>query len=347
VYSTCIFCHSSLGSNPLIESCPIGQRLAFDPAKGRLWVVCRNCERWNLTPFEERWEALEDCERRFRGTRLRFSTSNIGLARLAPGLDLVRIGSPLRPEMAAWRYGDQFGRRRRKYLITSGALLLTVPAALYFSTIGLAALGVSAGGLLTQLTIGLSNAIKKKRSLGSLPVGKLNTVKLTRHLLDEIEIRPDSTELGWQLHIPDASHEGYPHRLSGSTAIDALQRVLPLINYRGAGSSTVQSAVTRLEAAPEPGEHLLRMARHPAQGTWYGYTYQLRNQRPEVRMALEMLLREDLEERSMTGELYLLEREWRAAEEVAGIADSLLVDPEVSGRLDAMHKDEASTDRDA
>ena len=34
---------------------PVGRRLAFDPAKGRLWVVCRSCERWNLTPLEERW----------------------------------------------------------------------------------------------------------------------------------------------------------------------------------------------------------------------------------------------------------------------------------------------------
>ena len=34
-------------------------------------VVCRRCERWNLTPLEERWEAIEDCERAFRATTLR------------------------------------------------------------------------------------------------------------------------------------------------------------------------------------------------------------------------------------------------------------------------------------
>lgn len=70
----------------------MGSRPAFDPARGRPWAVCRACERWNLTPLEERWEAVEDCERLFRATRLRFSTSNIGLARIPPGLDLVRIG---------------------------------------------------------------------------------------------------------------------------------------------------------------------------------------------------------------------------------------------------------------
>ena len=48
----------------------------------------------------------------FSATRTRVSTDNIGLARVRDGLELVRIGSPQRPEMAAWRYGDQFGRRR-------------------------------------------------------------------------------------------------------------------------------------------------------------------------------------------------------------------------------------------
>lgn len=60
MYSTCLFCSEDLGSNEAIEHFPVGRRLAFDAAKGRLWVVCRKCERWNLTPLEERWEAIED-----------------------------------------------------------------------------------------------------------------------------------------------------------------------------------------------------------------------------------------------------------------------------------------------
>src|SRR3954470_11942404 len=121
MYSTCLFCKSDLGANEAIEHFPVGRRLAFDGAKGRLWVVCRKCERWNLTPLEERWEAIEECERLFVDTRLRVSTDNIGLARLREGLELVRIGSALRPEMAAWRYGDQFGRRRTRHLLLTGA----------------------------------------------------------------------------------------------------------------------------------------------------------------------------------------------------------------------------------
>src|SRR5690606_20626769 len=118
-----------------------GRRLAFDAARGRLWVVCRKCERWNLTPLEERWEAVEEAERLYRDSRRRMATAEIGLARLADGTDLVRIGEPLRPEFAAWRYGDQFGRRRVRQTIIAGAGVV----ALGGLAVGGAAMGVAVG----------------------------------------------------------------------------------------------------------------------------------------------------------------------------------------------------------
>ena len=60
MYSTCLFCHDDLGRNDSIEMMEIGRRIAFDPIKGRLWAVCTSCGRWNLTPLEEPWEAVED-----------------------------------------------------------------------------------------------------------------------------------------------------------------------------------------------------------------------------------------------------------------------------------------------
>ena len=117
MYSTCMFCNRSLGTNQVVETFPVGRRLAFDARRGRLWVVCGACERWNLSPIEERWEAVETLEGIFGGTRVRVSSENVGLARHPEGLELVRIGEPLRPEFAAWRYGDQFGRRRRKSIL--------------------------------------------------------------------------------------------------------------------------------------------------------------------------------------------------------------------------------------
>ena len=123
MFASCLFCNNNLGRNEAIESFPVGQRLAFDQAKGRLWVVCRSCARWNLSPLDERWEAIEAMERRFRDSRLRVSTDNIGLARLREGVDLIRIGEPQRPEMAAWRYGDQFGTRRKRQMLITGAVV--------------------------------------------------------------------------------------------------------------------------------------------------------------------------------------------------------------------------------
>ena len=59
LFTTCIHCNSDLGRNEAFETFPIGTRLAFDAANGRLWVVCRSCARWNLSPLDERWETIE------------------------------------------------------------------------------------------------------------------------------------------------------------------------------------------------------------------------------------------------------------------------------------------------
>src|SRR5687768_4163070 len=120
MFSTCLFCHGQLGKNDVVEHFPVGARLAFDSKRGRLWAVCPHCRRWNLSPLDERLEAIEECERLYRATRARVSTDNIGLAPLKSGVDLIRIGEPLRPEFAAWRYGSQLQWRRRRAGIAAG-----------------------------------------------------------------------------------------------------------------------------------------------------------------------------------------------------------------------------------
>ena len=121
MFSTCIFCNHDLGSNQAFENFPVGRRLAFDQHKGRLWVICERCRRWNLSPLEERWEAIEECEKKYFDTANSFSTDNIGMAMLPEGVQLVRIGKPKRREFAAWRYGRQFWRRRIVSAVSAGA----------------------------------------------------------------------------------------------------------------------------------------------------------------------------------------------------------------------------------
>src|SRR5688572_19541483 len=145
MYATCLCCHSRLGTNEVIEPFPVGRRLAFDAAKGRLWVICTACGRWNLSPIEERWEAIEMCERLFRATRVRVTTDHIGLTRLGEGCELVRIGEPLRPEFAAWRYGRRFARRRTNAQLGIGAAAVAAGVgAIAFAPILLPAMVVGA-----------------------------------------------------------------------------------------------------------------------------------------------------------------------------------------------------------
>src|SRR5215510_4662506 len=99
MYSRCHVCRHALGTNSVVQHMRTGQRLAYDVDRGRLWVVCPGCGEWNLTPMEERWEVLEECEALYRAPETRASSENIGISH-APGIDLIRIGSALRDELA-------------------------------------------------------------------------------------------------------------------------------------------------------------------------------------------------------------------------------------------------------
>ena len=51
-----------------------------------------------------------------------------------------------------------------------------------------------------------------------------------------------------------------------------------------------------------------------------------------------MALHEEAERRAIEGELAELERAWREAEEIAGIADSLLLPDDVNASMERMRK---------
>src|SRR4051812_12034230 len=115
MYSTCLYCHSSLGFNSAVERLPIGRRIAFDADKGRLWVICLECARWNLTPFEERWEATEECERLFERAPQRAALGSVCLARVSSEIELVRVRALAPAEFVNWRYTNALGAGFRKH----------------------------------------------------------------------------------------------------------------------------------------------------------------------------------------------------------------------------------------
>lgn len=181
MYRRCIYCHRDLGDNETIEEFPIGRRLAFDGAKGRLWVICTGCRRWNLTPLEERWEAIEECERQFRQVSTRFSTDNIGLARLPEGVDLVRVGRPLRPEFAAWRYSREFWRRR---VVSAAGSIISGAGAVAVAG-GLLAVGA---GLVVPYLGPLFRFLSSERRAASLRDKEGETLYLTGADLERVEL---------------------------------------------------------------------------------------------------------------------------------------------------------------
>jgi hypothetical protein len=358
VYSTCLFCSQSLGRNEAIEHFPVGRRLAFDAAKGRLWVVCRKCERWNLTPLEERWEAIEECERAFRGTKLRLSTDHIGLARLKDGTDLVRIGDPQRPEMAAWRYGDQFGRRtRRNLLYGAGAMAVFTGVVWGLPIVGMAGLG-SGGSLLMQAgiqwrhrrsVVARVRVAQGDRSVAQLSLARMHMARTK--LVSRADGRwvLDMPYLGGGEHL-QYTQQGLRHltdsiELTGDEAQRAAAQILPHVNTLIGRSRTVQDAVRVMEEAGSPETAFANAARIDPRGGWTvvgGKTMagSLAALPAPVRLALEMASHEDAERRALEGELHVLEEAWRSAEEIAGIADNLLLPASVEEDLARLKRGE-------
>jgi hypothetical protein len=198
VYTRCINCYGDLGRNDVVERLPIGRRLAFDGARGRLWVVCRLCRRWNLTPMEERWEAIEACERLYRAAPQRRGTGEIGLARHSSGLDLVRIGEPPPLELATWRYGELF-RRRRIQSLAVGATVGVAGAAVFLGAkvVG-GVLLIGNPYLAYQLTRALYESARGRRVV-HIPQPSGATLSLQQRDVARIRVVPSGRDERWAL----------------------------------------------------------------------------------------------------------------------------------------------------
>ncbi|HEX6600091.1 MAG TPA: hypothetical protein VF034_12275 [Gemmatimonadaceae bacterium] len=329
MYSTCLFCTQPLGANEVVEHFPVGRRIAFDAAKGRLWVVCRSCARWNLTPLEERWEAIEEAERLFRDTRLRVSTDNIGLAKLSEGLELVRVGKPQRPEIAAWRYGDQFGRRRRRGFVTAG--LIAAGGGTVLAGGAALGMGVISGAQLARLAWRYAEHGLPMETVARFRLGHGTLIKVQRRHLRATSFRVGADgSLGL-----DLEHSVGELRLDGAEARRVASMILPSVSRLGGTRDEIQQAVERLERAGDAERYLTQAARHGQRISRHART--LMREQPNdyetgmlalstpFTLALEMALHEEQERRALEGELAELEAAWRDAEEIGAIADSLLL----------------------
>jgi len=315
----------------------VGRRLAFDAAKGRLWVICPSCERWNLSPIEERWEAVEGCERLFRGQKLRAQTENVGLARLAEGTELIRIGSPLRPEFAAWRYGGVFRRRFRKQIgaaVVSGTCAATGVMMLAGMSIGTALAPIVLVPLLIGgATIGYATVASQFAVVGKVTGASGELLRVTMWNLEHSKF---IANYDGSLQL-DLTHSGGRQELTGDRATRALGTLLARLNQAGGAKETITAAADLIADAGDPRSAIALIAReaerrtspvrrvHTLVGDYLTTNRGALHRLPAThRLALEMSLHETSEQFALDQELASLERAWREAEEIAAIADGIL-----------------------
>ncbi|HEX4681646.1 MAG TPA: hypothetical protein VH277_02990 [Gemmatimonadaceae bacterium] len=310
-----MFCRKRLGTNEVLESFPVGKRLVFDAATGRLWVVCTRCERWNLTPLDERWEAIEQAERLYRDASKRVASENMGFARLRDGTALIRVGKPLRPEFAAWRYGDQFGHRRRVQIglaLTGTAAVGTILGGIISNGIGIGMFVVLGGWALEPVLHGRQSTV-----VARIHTDTDGVVRVQRRHLRETTIGRKKGG-GMTMHL---AFEKGSVDLEGKAAERAVAVLLPKVNGRGGRPDEIRWAVDAIE---ERGGSEAYFDEATKWAAMYTHPFGLVSFPRVHALAFEMALHEDVERRAMHGELGELVEAWRKAEEIGRIADNLL-----------------------
>jgi hypothetical protein len=318
LYTTCAFCSATLDGDGGPSGLGVGRRIAFDEWRGRLWVICAKCARWNLSPWDDRLERIEAVARAARGGRIAASTEQIALIRWAPPrakrgerYELVRVGKPPRLEFATWRYGERLAQRARD------RLKITVPLGIAAVGLGIVA-NVAAGGGLGVLVWnlhGLTESMyvgivgRRRVNLSEPPIcarcGSLMELR-AKHVQHARLVPETRADLAVIVSCPHCHEEGA--LLTGAAAAQVLRQGLTYLNATRNGRRSAHDAAHQVDQVGG-AEHLIRNVAKREQP--------LRVLHPARRLALEMAIDEQME-------LLELERQWREAEELADIADGTL-----------------------
>ena len=114
-------------------------------------------------------------------------------------------------------------------------------------------------------------------------------------------------------------------RFKGEDARRVAAAIVPMVNGCGGSRLSVQRAVHEIEASGHPSRFLSEVASKAEPRNWTGSIGYAKNMPKPTRLALEMSLHEEQERRALEGELWILEQARREAEEIAAIADNLLL----------------------
>lgn len=310
MFRSCAFCNAAFDGDGGPSGLGVGRRLAFDEWKGRLWVVCPRCSRWNLTPFDDRLERIEAVARAASQGRIAASTEQVALIRWQR-YDFVRVGKPPRVELATWRYGERLRNRQRE------RMKVVVPLTIAAIGLGIAANVAAGGGFgvvvwnIHRIADGIYLRIVggRKVMLGEPPIcASCGTVmELRARHVQHARVVPDRhAEMAVLLSCPRCRREGA--QLTGAEAIQVLRQGLTYLNLTRAGRRKAEDAAREVDQVGGPDQLVRDIAKRELP---------LRALRPERGLALEMAVDE-------RAEVEELERQWREAEEIADIADGTL-----------------------
>lgn len=323
MFTRCLFCHKPFPENGHLAHLPRGRRIAYDPVRGRLWLVCEGCHRWTLCPIQNREAALYELERVARDhAKPMAHTANIQLLH-AGDITLVRVGSAGLAEQAWWRYGREL--RKRKDSFESPRSRVTA------YTFGVVAfLGDILGLTDWDVSIDWEDTpvadILRWRRFGWAAWHGRETCPYCNSTLRALRY-----DLGWWVYplrgadgqlgvgIPcqrcDPWTPDKVYELHGDVAENVLRRLLAYQNIMGATETRITDAARAIEGAGSAGEFALT-ATDRRQSLWkMGST---------GTVALEIALNETVEKRMLDLEVRALEFLWKKEEKLARIIDEEL-----------------------
>ena len=145
--------------------------------------------------------------------------------------------------------------------------------------------------------------------------------------MDKTKLLVDPETEQWTV---DLKVKGGREVFEGAEARRVAGLVLPKLNYMAGSQRTVDDAVEQIEEIGDPMAFLERVPHELSQqdrakGVKPKKQGLVTSLSKPTKLALEMALHEEQERRALAGELLDLEAAWQAAEEVAQIADDLLV----------------------
>ncbi len=258
--------------------------------------------------------------------RVAATTEEVALIR-SGAYDVVRVGRPPRTEFATWRYGERIKARERERLkIIVPVSIVVVGGLVAFN----AAVGGSMGAFVGQIP-GMVNSIYTgivgNRVVRGIepPVcdrcGSVMTLK-AKHIAHARLTHTAHADLVLLLSCPRC--KSYGAQIEGPDAVQALRTGLVYTNLRK-GKRLKKLAETAARSVDRFGgpEGFVRSTTRIEKT--------VRALEPSDALALEIAVDEQAEVRE-------LERQWREAEELANIADNLLVDPAVEERVNRMRK---------